>query len=69
MEEGENGGRSWPPLPTTGQPGQKQRFCDFLERRKRKGFRYFVVEARVDEWCYCMLKMVGKRNIYRGRLK
>ena len=61
-------GRCWPPLPMTDRlNGKKQGFFDFGERKKRKWFGYFVVEVRVDEWYYCMLKMAGKRNIYRGR--
>ena len=32
--------------------GRPEIFCDFLERRKRKGFGCFVVEARVDDLCY-----------------
>jgi hypothetical protein len=39
----------------------------FGERRKRKGFGNFVVEARVDEWCSSFQKMEVKRSIYRGK--
>ena len=44
-------------------------FVTFGERRKRKEFGNFVVEARVDELCSSPLKMVAKMNIYRGRDK
>ena len=68
MEEGENGGMKLAAV--VGRPvdpdDQTKCFCGFLERRKRKGFENFVVETRVDEWCYSLPKVEVKMNIYGG---
>ena len=51
MEEGDFGGMKLAAIVgrlVAGRPNQVI-LCDFVERRKRKGFENFVMEARVDE--------------------
>ena len=53
--------------PVAGRP-EPSAFVAFLERGKRKGFGNFLVEARVDEWCYSPLQNGSEmKYIWRER--